>query len=423
LPEQMLETTGPTPSIFRSGPFMRYMSAEAFSMTGTWMQTMAQGWVMATITHSALMLGLVNLAGGLPMILLALKGGSVADAFDKRKILLICQFIQIILACVMGYLVLKHLVRIEHIMIIAALQGISNAFEMPAASALVPEIVAKEQIGASIAIDRAVFHSTRLIGPSAAGFAIGLWGGASAFFANAFTFVPLCIALATLPARPLGTAEEEEQRGAGMKAGFAYVRADKPTMAMIGLISLTTFFVFPAMLVLMPLYAIDILKLPPAGMGILMSSSAIGSLTGSTLLLRIPRPQRLAVLALGAMGTAGALLGMSQAQNLIEGCGVLVCLSVSCSVMMGLANTIVQERAPGHLRGRVSAIAGLAFFGLMPIAALLLTSLSDALGMRFALATSAGIFTVGAALMLAGPGRRALGPAPIVAENDQALSA
>jgi MFS family permease len=357
------------------------------------------------------MLGLVNLAGSLPTVLLTMKGGSMADRHDKRKILFVCQLVQIALACVFGWLILTHQVTMVHVIVVAALLGISNAFEMPAASALVPELVGQEQIGAAIAIDRSTFHATRLIGPALAGLAIGAYGEASAFFANALSFVPLTLVLLTLPPRPLGTAEEEEQRGEGMGAGIAYVRGDAPTLAMIALIASTTFFVFPAMTVLMPLYAKDVLGLPPQGMGMLMSISAIGSLVGSAGLLGVRKDHRLFAIAAAASGVALAMQGLARAPGLWVACVGMVLLTVSMSTMMGLANTVVQERAPGPLRGRVSAIAGLSFFGMMPVAGLVMSGLSDWLGMRMAFSISGAIFALAAAIVLAGPGRRTLSPA------------
>jgi MFS family permease len=311
-----------------------------------------------------------------------------------------------------GWLIMSHQLTMIHVIIVAALLGISNAFEMPAASAMVPELVGKDEIGAAIAVDRGTFHATRLIGPALAGMAIAKYGEASAFFFNALSFVPLALVLMTLPPRPLGTEEEEEQRGEGMGAGIAYVKGDAPTLAMILLIASTTFFVFPAMTVLMPLYAKDTLGLPPEGMGMLMSISAIGSLVGSAGLLGVRKDRRLLAISAASAGVAVAMQGMAWAVTLWQGCAVLVLLTVSMSTMMGLANTVVQERAPGPLRGRVSAIAGLSFFGLMPLACLVMSAMSDWVGMRHAFSASGVIFAGAAAIVLAGPGRRSLTERP-----------
>jgi len=213
--------------VLRPGPFRRYIIGSAISDTGTWMQVMTQGWVMATLTTSAFMLGLVNLCAGLPMLALTMVGGSVADKFDKRKILLITQYIQIVLAVSIGLLIWSGKIQMWHIFVFAAILGVSNSFEMPALSALVPELVNRDEIQSAISLDRSVFHGSRVVGPAIGGYLVSAWGIASAFFANAISFVALIMAILSLPARRRGTAEEEEKRTTGIKEGFRYVAKDK----------------------------------------------------------------------------------------------------------------------------------------------------------------------------------------------------
>ncbi len=129
--------------VLRPGPFRRYIIGSAISDTGTWMQVMAQGYVMSTLTDKALLLGLANLAAGLPMLLLTMAGGSAADRFDKRKILLATQYAQIALAISIGFLIMSGKIQIWHILAFAGVLGISNSFEMPTLNALVPESVAR----------------------------------------------------------------------------------------------------------------------------------------------------------------------------------------------------------------------------------------------------------------------------------------
>src|SRR6184192_918031 len=177
--------------VLRPGPFRRYIIGSAISDTGTWMQVMTQGWVMATLTTSAFMLGLVNLCAGLPMLALTMAGGSAADKFDKRKILLITQYIQIVLAVSIGLLIWSGKIQMWHIFVFAAILGVSNSFEMPALSALVPELVNRDEIQSAISLDRSVFHGSRMVGFSLSGMLITAWGMASAFFVNALSFVAL----------------------------------------------------------------------------------------------------------------------------------------------------------------------------------------------------------------------------------------
>jgi len=194
--------------LLRAGPFRRYIIGSLISDTGTWMQVMAQAWVMSTLTNKAIYLGLVNLFAGVPTLLLTMHGGAAADRFDKRKILVATQIWQIALAIVLGWLVLTQRVQIWHVMAMATLLGVCIAFEMPAISAFVPELVRQEQIAPAIAMDRSVFHGSRLIGPSLAGWLVAKWGAAFAFFANATSFIALIFAIVSIPPRKVGRSEE-----------------------------------------------------------------------------------------------------------------------------------------------------------------------------------------------------------------------
>ncbi|MEZ0273664.1 MAG: MFS transporter, partial [Roseimicrobium sp.] len=201
--------------VLREGPFGRYMAGETISMLGTWMQHMAQGWVVAGLTTSAFTLGLINFCAGIPMLLLTMHGGVAADRHDKRLILIITQVVQIALAISIGWLVATGQIAVWHVLVAGILLGICTAFEMPAAAALVPELVDRSQLNAAIAVDRSIFHATRLAGPAIGGWLIGWLGTASAFYANAVSFLALIAAMLTLHPRPRGTDEEEAMRQTG----------------------------------------------------------------------------------------------------------------------------------------------------------------------------------------------------------------
>lgn len=386
--------------VLRPGSFRRYIIGSAISDTGTWMQVMAQGYVMSTLTTKAIMLGMANLAAGLPMLLLTLAGGAAADRFDKRKILLVTQFLQIALAVSIGLLIQSGKIQIWQILAFAVVLGISNSFEIPTLNAFVPEIVKRDEIQSAIAVDRAVFHGSRVVGPALAGIFIGLWGAASAFFSNAISFIALIIALLTIPPRPRGTAEEEEKRASGIKEGFRYVAQDKPSLAMIGLIAATTVFIFPIITVMMPLYVRLVLGLGADRLGFLMGASAVGSVIGAIFLISIPRDKRVPFMMLNVGIVACAIFSLSRAPSFYLATALLVFNSLGLAMNFGLANTIVQERAPDYLRGRVSAVFMLSFVGLMPIAGLGITGLSDLIGMRTALAIAALCYAAIALIVL-----------------------
>lgn len=404
--------------VLRRVPFRRYIIGSAISDTGTWMQVMAQGYVMSTLTSKAIMLGMANLAAGLPMLLLTMAGGSAADRFDKRKILLATQYVQIALAISMGLLIMSGKIDRSHaersitvILAFAVVLGISNSFEMPTLNAFVPELVTRDEIQSAIAVDRAVFHGSRVVGPSLAGIFIGAWGAASAFFFNAFSFVALIIALFIIPPRSRGTAEEEQKRASGIKEGFRYVAKDKPSLAMIGLIAATTVFIFPIITVMMPLYVRLVLHLGADQLGFLMGASAVGSVIGAIFLISIPHRKRVPVMMVNVCVVACAIFSLSRAPSFYVATGLLILNSLGLAMNFGLANTIVQERAPDYLRGRVSAVFMLSFVGLMPIAGLGVTGLSDLIGMPTALAIAAVCYAVIALIVLARVRRECSRPA------------
>jgi MFS family permease len=397
--------------VLRPGPFRRYIIGSAISDTGTWMQVMAQGYVMSTLTNKAIMLGMANLAAGLPMLLLTMAGGSAADRFDKRKILLATQYLQIALAISIGLLIMSGKIEIWHILAFAVVLGISNSFEMPTLNAFVPELVTRDEIQSAIAVDRAVFHGSRVVGPSLAGVFISAWGAASAFFCNAFSFVALIIALFLIPPRSRGTAEEEQKRASGIKEGFRYVAKDKPSLAMIALIAATTVLIFPIITVMMPLYVRLVLGLGADRLGFLMGASAVGSVIGAIFLISIPHHKRVPFMMVNVGTVACAIFGLSRAPSFYLATGLLILNSLGLAMNFGLANTIVQERAPDYLRGRVSAVFMLSFVGLMPVAGLGITGLSDLIGMRTALAIAAVCYAVIALIVLARVRRECSRPA------------
>jgi MFS family permease len=406
--------------VLRPGAFRRYIIGSAISDTGTWMQVMAQMWVMTTLTTSALMLGLVNLCAGLPMLALTMVGGSAADRFDKRKILLITQYVQIGIAVSLGLLIWSKNIAIWQVFVFASIQGLSNSFEMPTLNAFVPELVKRDEIQSAISIDRTVFHGSRMMGFSLSGILISAFGMASAFFANAVSFVAFIIALLTIPPRARGTAEEEEKRASGIKDGFRYVARDKPSLAMIGLIAVTTVLIFPIITVMMPLYGKLVLHLAAGRVGFLMGASAVGSIVGAIFLISIPRDKRVPLMMVNVGIVACAIFTLSRAPGFYLATGVLIFNSLGLAMNFGLANTIVQERAPDYLRGRVSAVFMLSFVGLMPVAGLGITSVSDLIGMRTALAIAAVCYGAIALVVLARVRRQCSEPGVCEVKSDSA---
>lgn len=409
-------------ALLRAGPFRRYIIGSLISDSGTWMQWMAQGYVMSTLTDSAFMIGLATFATGIATIVFTPTGGSAADRSDKRKILIATQVAQIAFAVALGWLVQTHQVHMWHMILFGSLLGITIGFEMPAISALVPELVKREEIASAVALDRSVFHGSRLIGPSVAGILVGWWGAASAFFANAISFVALIIALVSLPKRPIGTAEEEAQRQTGFGEGIRYVRSNRIIISMIMLIALNTIFIFPAISpAMLPLYVRNILHLGPRELGWLMAVSGTGAFFGAVGLLTVERERRLKFMTFNVVAIAAGVFCMARAHSFLFTALAMGLVAIALSMNFGLANTIVQEHAPPPLRGRVSAVFGMSFFGLMPIGGLVVPGVSDLIGMRTALAVASVIYGIAAVYVLSMAGRHVCDhPAAPVSESEMA---
>lgn len=392
----------------RHGPFARYIGGESVSMIGTWMQTFAQAWLLTTLTPSAIALGAVNAALTVPMVLLTLVGGTFADRYDKRVILLVALVIQLLNAVVVGWLVQSGQIAIWHIFVSAMLLGITLAFENPAVSAFVPELVPREQMGNAIAIDRSIFHATRSIGPALAGLVTSRFGLATAYYVNAASYLALIAAVLTIPARKLGTAAEEAERGGSFREGWQWVRSDGPTLEMVLLLTAMTMFVSPFLMVALPIYIRQVLGGSEESLGWLMGLAGLGSFVGSLVLLVAPRGRRTLLLkcALGAIIVA--LSGLALAQIFAHAGCAIVLLTLGAASSFGLANIVIQERAPAPVRGRVSAVASLAFFGVLPFSGLLITAAIDWVGMRTTLGAACAGFAVAATALLAG--RKHLSP-------------
>jgi MFS family permease len=238
-------------------------------------------------------------------------------------------------------------------------------------------------------------------------------GASSAYYVNAASFIALILALLTIPRRPVESAESEEKRRGSILAGLTYVRADDPIRAMVLLMAAMTLFISPFLMITMPFYTHFVLGLGPDGMGWLMAVSGVGSLSGSLGLLAIPRGHRAFAVKLGAAAGTIAIAGMALAPSPWWAAASIILLTCGLSTCYGIANIVIQERAPDELRGRISAVAGLSFFGLIPFSGLLVTSVVDWLGMRQTMGICAFGYGLATTLLLAGRKQLASAPQPV----------
>jgi MFS family permease len=362
--------------VLRHRDFRLYWSGQAISLTGTWMQVMAQGWVVTRLSTSAAVLGALNVANTLPMLLLSMVGGALADRMEKRRILIFTQLMMMLLAFVLAGL------------------GTVTAFDLPAAQAFPPELVERQEIPKTIALMQAIFHGSRLVGPGIAGFLVGQFGEGSAFLANGMSFVAVIATLMLIPDRHRHAASEAARGRGGMGAGFRFVRHDPMVGPLMTLTALTTTFVFPFIAVLMVYFVRHVLQTDAKGMGTLMSASGFGALTGAVVLLFGGLHTLRRWLATGIVGCGLMMLALSFTHDLWHAVPLVAVLSFSVSSLMGRISQTIQHVVPGDLRGRVMGVFGMAFAGLMPYAALLLAALADVIGFASMLRVCVGLYLV-----------------------------
>ncbi|MEQ1860111.1 MAG: MFS transporter [Chthoniobacteraceae bacterium] len=406
----MSQAAAPFLRLLRRGPFARYMAGETISMVGAWMQMFAQGWLLTTLTPEATALGWLTFAGGVPTLIFSMFAGSLADRFDKRRILLAVLIAQLIFAVLIGWLAQTGAIRIWHLYAVTAALGLIAAFEVPAVSSFVPELVAKDDLARALAIDRASFHFTRMIGPALAGWLVGQFGVPTAYYLNAASFLALMWAILTIGPRARGTVEEEEMRQGPMRAGFDFVRRDAPTRAMILLMAAMSCFASPFFMVTLPVYARSVLGLDAARMGVLMAFSGVGSFIGALSLLTLPPGRRAIFLKCGSAAAVLGLGTLALAPSFDIAAVGIALMTLGLSTTFGTSHIVVQERAPDPIRGRVSAVASLSFFGTMPFAGLAMAALADHFGLRRVMLGGAACFALAAAALLAG--RKQLASAP-----------
>jgi MFS family permease len=390
-------------SPLRHQPFRIYAAGQAVSLTGTWMQTMATGWLVTGLSASASTLGYLNLLTWLPTLLLSLHAGVVADRFDKRRILIATQIALMLNAFAFAALVYTHSLTLWRVFALAVAGAMVTAYELPASQALPPELVPPREIARAVAIMQQAFHGTRLVGPALAGVLMARVGDFAAFVANGVSFIAVIGSLLVIRERPLRGDVEHGQakpRG-GIREGIAYLRGEPLVRALTMLAALTAGLVFPFVSILVPYYVRHVLgRDDAAALGLAMSVAGLGALAGTIALLWGSVASRRYWMLAGTLGGATALIGLALKPPLGGVLALYLLLSLSLSSLLGRVAQSVQERVPDSLRGRVMAVFGMSFNVVMPLVSFLMSLLADRAGYPLVMEVAASAFAVVGALLL-----------------------
>jgi MFS family permease len=380
--------------------FRLFFIGQLISLIGTWMQRIAQAWLVLELTNSPFLLGVVGALQWMPVLLFSLVGGVAADRVSKRGMLVVTQTLQMLQAAVLGWLVLTGAVRFWHIAALATALGFTSAFDIPTRQAFIFEMVEGADMMNAVALNSTIFNAARLFGPAIAGLAIATMGMAWAFLSNAISFIPVIIALLMMRLQRGAAVTVRAGLVAHLNEGITYIRRTPVALQIIALIAAQSVFVLNFN-ILVPVFAKDVLHQEAAGFGFLMSAQGAGAMLGALVVASLshrgPRPVFL-------FGGAGVL---SLAELLLGGihgfavASVVLALAGASLVMFtATANTALQVMSPDHLRGRVMSMYSIVMGGMTPAGALVSGALAQFWGAPGALATGGaiGLLAVGAVL-------------------------
>jgi MFS family permease len=385
--------------------FRIFWLGQLVSVTGTWMQTVAQGWLVLQLTGSPFVLGLAAAARSVPVLLLAFPAGIVADRFDRRLIVITTNVVAAIASVALGVLAITGQISVPIILLLAAVLGVTNAFEMPARQSYVSELIGKQHLANAIALNSLLFNSARVVGPAIAGILVALVGPGWAFLLNGVSFIPVIVGLLLISAvyvpRPVGAARS------ALPEVLRYLRGEPRVALLLGLLAAQTIFA-SGQFILGPALAED-LGQGAEGLGVLLSASGAGAVVGGIRLAATAhRPSRWRVLLGAGLALGGGLAAIGFTQSYAV---TLLCLVVTgwgTVTFNASSNTLIQSIVPDRLRGRVLSLYVLMLLGLMPVAGVLMGALATVVGSAEAIALGGVAYTlvILAAFAVAKPLRR-----------------
>ncbi|MDZ7343991.1 MAG: MFS transporter [candidate division KSB1 bacterium] len=373
---------------------------QLLSFTGSWIQNVAQGWLVYELTHSAFWLGLIGFLNFLPISLFSLVGGSIADRFSKRRLLLMTQVAAMVLALLFAALVWTGAVRIGWIGIWVFGFGVANAFEIPTRQAFVIELVGKEDLMNGIALNSAIFNIARLLGPAIGAAVIATLGIGWCLFLNGLSYLAVIGSLLAMRfPNQLPRPTPAESLFRSIREIFLYIRQTRPVYGLLILVGTMTIFGW-SFSILMPVFAAEILQGGAIALGKLMSASGLGALAGALFVAGLGHrfvPRRLLFAGLTIFTIAISIFALSK--TLVLSLILMVIAGFGIILFYVNANNALQRRVPDHLRGRIMGMYAFAFGGLTPVGSLQAGFISEKFGAPSALIMGAIICVLAAYLI------------------------
>ena len=388
--------------------FRLFWSGAFLSNTGTWMQAVAQGWLVLQLSNSPFWLGVDGFMATAPGLFLTLAGGVFADLMDRRKLLIYTQAVAGVAAIILGILVLTHVVHVWMVLCLSFVTGCCMALAGPSYMALVFDLVGHEDLANAIALNSTQFQLARVLGPVAAGVGFKLFGLPGCFIANGLSFVFVVIALMMVKFDRPGAGDSAPHRSMKEKgvffsdliAGLRYV-AGRPRVFRLLIISAVTSLFGAPYIYMTPVFARDIFHLGETGLAVLMGMAGAGALSGALFLAYLGDFRRKGWFVLGGdLAFALCLIGFSLSTNFRLSLGFLFALGFGIVCSMAVTNTLLQKLVTDEMRGRVMSLFMLSFIGAMPIGNLIAGAASHRFGVQRTLAAGGLIIAIFATIVL-----------------------
>ena len=349
--------------------FRFFFFGQGISLIGTWMQSVALGWLVLEITNSPFAVGLNQALRSFGVLLFTLYAGVIVDRVDKRRLIVWTQALQMLEALALAALVWTKTVTVWQVMALAVMFGIVNAFDIPARQAFIAELVGRDDLMNAIALNSSMFNAARIVGPAVAGVLIGAAGVGMCFFLNGVSYIAVIAGLLAMRLAPVVRILTPPSAWEDLREALMFVLRDARLAALVTLVALFSVLGFP-FIVLMPVTARDVLHVNAGGYGLLMTAVGVGAMLGALGLALAGRSVRKGLVLLASGAAFGALLVLFAAARSFSLAFALLALT-GCAMIVttALANTMLQTLVPDTLRGRVMAFYAFVFVGMAPLGA------------------------------------------------------
>ena len=375
--------------------FQLFIVGQLISLIGTWMQTTAQQWLVYRLTGSVALLGVFGFANQVPMLLLAWMGGYAGDRYNRHRGVIVTQTCSMLLAFALAALTLTHVIRVWHLIAIAFLVGIVNAFDVPIRQAFFVHMVGKDDLPNAIALNSSIFNGARVIGPAVAGFTIVLVGEGWCFFLNGLSFIAVLLALLMMRIERSQEQRAEESPIRSFIQGFRFAMSDVPIRSALLLLSVLSLFGLQYG-VFLPIYAKDILHGGAKALGLLMSAAGVGAVLGALQFAARTQYKGLTRWLATTCTVCGIALMVIAAARTFWLCAVvLFVVGFAATSQMAATNTMIQRRVPDEMRSRLMAVYATMFMGVQPIGALIAGGVAKHLGAPYTLMAFGSIVLIG----------------------------